>query len=430
MKEYYRIGETASLMGITTQTLRFYDKIGLVKPIKIDPRTGYRYYAYEQFHFIDRIKYLQSLGMPLDDIKEVMLSKKVERLLPFLDQQKKVLEEEKKIRHQIEMVDWCKDYFTYMERNEDAPNILKLPEGDYLCFRERILEEAWNPQRIISYFQGKAKPELIKQVHKNYFKAGADCGITCSYQASIPGLMENGYTLEEAENLIRSAVKIFCEARDEWQEEEGREAGRAWPLCLGAAGPYGAYLADGSEYRGNYGITDEQLKEFHKRRVELLHEAGADIILFETVPSLKEAKVEAEIAEEYGYDYWISFSCLSENIICEGTPIAECAKTFAKGYPHLKMIGVNCTKPEYITGLIHKIKENCDIPIGVYPNSGEEYDAVKKVWFGKQSALSFEQYAYNYMKSGASAVGGCCTTVAKHVEEVVRAKKRFSEEQK
>ena len=406
MKEYYRIGETASLMGITTQTLRFYDKIGLVKPIKIDPRTGYRYYAYEQFHFIDRIKYLQSLGMPLDDIKEVMLSKKVERLLPFLDQQMKVLEEEeKKIRHQIEMVDWYKDYFTYMERNEDAPcvmhlkeryylqvpcykrdlladmeirlakekseqgidnamylrqygykisydafckqkfrpdyyfiylnekvkdapNILKLPEGDYLCFRERILEEAWNPQRIISYFQGKAKPELIKQVHKNYFKA------------------------------------------------------------------------------------------------------GADIILFETVPSLKEAKVEAEIAEEYGYDYWISFSCLSENIICEGTPIAECATTFAKGYPHLKMIGVNCTKPEYITGLIHKIKENCDIPIGVYPNSGEEYDAVKKVWFGKQSALSFEQYAYNYMKSGASAVGGCCTTVAKHVEEVVRAKKRFSEEQK
>ena len=294
MKEYYRIGETASLMGITTQTLRFYDKIGLVKPIKIDPRTGYRYYAYEQFHFIDRIKYLQSLGMPLDDIKEVMLSKKVERLLPFLDQQKKVLEEEeKKIRHQIEMVDWYKDYFTYMERNEDAPcvmhlkeryylqvpcykrdlladmeirlakekseqgidnamylrqygykisydafckqkfrpdyyfiylnekvkdapNILKLPEGDYLRFRERILEEAWNPQRIISYFQGKAKPELIKQVHKNYFKAGADCGITCSYQASIPGLMENGYTLEEAENLIRSAVKIFCEARDEW----------------------------------------------------------------------------------------------------------------------------------------------------------------------------------------------------------------------
>ena len=94
------------------------------------------------------------------------------------------------------------------------------------------------------------------------------------------------------------------------------------------------------------------------------------------------------------------------------------------------MIGVNCTKPEYTTGLIHKIKENCDIPIGVYPNSGEEYDAVKKVWFGKQSALSFEQYAYNYMKSGASAVGGCCTTVAKHVEEVVRAKKRFSEEQK
>ena len=176
-------------------------------------------------------------------------------------------------------------------------------------------------------------------------------------------------------------------------------------------------------------LNDETLPLLAKASISYA-KAGADIILFETVPSLKEAKVEAEIAEEYGYDYWISFSCLSENIICEGTPIAECATTFAKGYPHLKMIGVNCTKPEYIIGLIHKIKENCDIPIGVYPNSGEEYDAVKKVWFGKQSALSFEQYAYNYMKSGASAVGGCCTTVAKHVEEVVRAKKRFSEEQK
>lgn len=72
------------------------------------------------------------------------------------------------------------------------------------------------------------QPDLIKQVHKNYFRAGADCGITCSYQASIPGLTENGYSLEEAENLIRNAVKIFCEAREEWWEEEGREAGRQW----------------------------------------------------------------------------------------------------------------------------------------------------------------------------------------------------------
>ncbi len=174
MKEYYRIGETASLMGITTQTLRFYDKIGLVKPIKIDPRTGYRYYAYEQFHFIDRIKYLQSLGMPLDDIKEVMLSKKVERLLPFClakEKSEQGIDNAMYLRqygYKISYDAFCKQkfrpdyYFIYLnEKVKDAPNILKLPEGDYLCFRERILEEAWNPQRIISYFQGKAKPELM-----------------------------------------------------------------------------------------------------------------------------------------------------------------------------------------------------------------------------------------------------------------------------
>ena len=123
------------------------------------------------------------------------------------------------------------------------------------------------------------QPELVKQVHLDYFRAGADCGITCSYQATIPGLTAHGYSVEEAERIIADSVRVFLEARDEWWEEEGREAGRAYPVCLAGIGPYGAYLADGSEYRGNYGVDDQTLYDFHRRRMEILAEAGADVAL-------------------------------------------------------------------------------------------------------------------------------------------------------
>ena len=273
-------------------------------------------------------------------------------------------------------------------------------------------------------------PELVRQVHLDYFRAGADCGITCSYQATIPGLTANGYTQEEAEKLIARSVEIFIEARRQWWEEEGQKAGRAWPLCLAGIGPYGAYLADGSEYRGKYGVGDDVLDGFHRRRMEILHRAGADILLIETQPSLHEALLAADIAEELGADYWISFSCADEKHICEGDPIRKCAEAFAKDHPRLRMIGVNCTKPVYITGLIKELRAGLQaagstLPIGVYPNSGEEYDPVTKSWHGTGDAKNFGEYALDYMRAGADAVGGCCTTVASHVEQVVAARKAF-----
>ena len=128
------------------------------------------------------------------------------------------------------------------------------------------------------------QPDKIRQVHRDYFVSGADCGITSSYQATIPGLMAKGYSEKHSEELIARSVMLFSEARDEWWEAKGKDAGRAWPLCLAGIGPYGAYLADGSEYRGNYGISRDELKEFHFRRAQILWETGADVLLFETQP--------------------------------------------------------------------------------------------------------------------------------------------------
>jgi homocysteine S-methyltransferase len=98
------------------------------------------------------------------------------------------------------------------------------------------------------------------------------------------------------------------------------------------------------------------------------------------------------------------------------------------------MIGVNCSKPVYIAGLIREIRAGLQeaakdggrmIPIGVYPNSGEEYDAVTKTWHGVGDSKSFGEYALDYMRAGADAAGGSCTTVASHVEQVIAAKEAF-----
>ena len=269
------------------------------------------------------------------------------------------------------------------------------------------------------------QPELVKQVHLDYFRAGADCGITCSYQATIPGLTAHGYSVADAERIIADSVKMFLEVRDEWWEEEGRGAGRAYPVCLAGIGPYGAYLADGSEYRGNYGVSDQTLRDFHRRRMEILTEAGADVLLIETQPSLNEVLIEADIAEDLGMDYWVSFSCRDGLRINEGDLIRDCAAELSKGHPGLRMIGVNCSKPEYIVSLIHELRNATDLPVGVYPNSGFVYDPAAKAWIVPEGQLDFGTFALEYMKAGALAVGGCCTTNADHIKKVTEVRDKY-----
>lgn len=276
----------------------------------------------------------------------------------------------------------------------------------------------------------KEQPELIKKVHKDYFRAGADCGITASYQATVPGLMAKGMTEEEAEDIIARSVRVFLEAREEWWKEEGRAEGQEYPLCLASVGPYGAFLADGSEYRGNYKINDDELSKFHIRRMEILKDAGSDMFLIETIPSKREALVCADLAEELGVDYWISYSCMSGTRINEGDPIRTCISELVSDHPHLRMVGVNCTDPKFIVSLIGEIKKGLedagtDLPIAVYPNSGEKYDPETKTWTRAGEGMAFGAYAYEYMKAGASAVGGCCTTVAGHIKQVAEARKRY-----
>ena len=272
------------------------------------------------------------------------------------------------------------------------------------------------------------QPELVKKVHLNYFRAGADCGITCSYQATIPGFLAEGYTQAEAEALLVRSVSLFKEARQEWWQAEGKAAGRAFPLCLAGIGSYGAYLADGSEYRGHYGVTNKQLRDFHLRRIQLLWEAGADLLLFETQPSLNEVLIEADIAEKLGAPYWISFSCRDGQYTNEGDRLEECARTLNQWHPDLQMVGANCTRPEYLSEIMQIFKDETSLPVAVYPCrclKGEEKIVAASAAPREAVATDFYTWARKWYQEGASLVGGCCGTSAEQVKEIARARDEY-----
>ncbi|HIW48203.1 MAG TPA: homocysteine S-methyltransferase [Firmicutes bacterium] len=260
-------------------------------------------------------------------------------------------------------------------------------------------------------------PEKIIAVHESYFVAGADIGISASYQATIAGFMEKGYSKDQAESFIRRSVELLKTARDQWWEKEGKASGRPYPMAAAAVGPYGAYLADGSEYRGHYNVSRETLRTFHQQRMELLWEAGADILAIETLPSLEEAVLCATLAQEMGMACWISFSCKDEGHICEGTPVEECVRAL-EGIDAVQAVGLNCTAPHFVESLIKKMVSATTKPIVVYPNSGESYDAVTKTWHGSADGMTYGQYAALWDRAGASIIGGCCRTTPADIRQV------------
>ena len=192
------------------------------------------------------------------------------------------------------------------------------------------------------------------------------------------------------------------------------------PLIAASIGPYGAFLADGSEYHGDYGVSDETLREFHLDRIRLLDRSNADFFACETIPSFQEAKVLAEILKQSNKSAWLSFSCKDELHLNDGTNIEECVSFFA-GHPKVFAVGVNCTAPKYISGLIKSIKTRSGTKkIVVYPNLGEAYNAESKTWFGLADPNLFLTMAKEWIELGTDILGGCCRIGPDHIRYISR----------
>lgn len=264
-------------------------------------------------------------------------------------------------------------------------------------------------------------PAAIKALHLDYLRAGADCIISASYQATIAGFMSKGFDEAQAIALLQRAVHLAVEARDAFWAGAANRRRRLRPLVAASIGPYGAYLADGSEYRGRYGLTEEALIAFHRRRWHLLASCKPDLLACETVPSATEGRALAVLAAETPQmPLWITFSCRDGEHLNDGTPLRELA-ALLDNVTQIVAVGVNCTAPRYITQLIAEARRATQKPIVVYPNSGERYDAATRAWTGQSVPADFARQSCEWRAAGASLIGGCCRTGPLHIAQIRRA---------
>lgn len=263
-----------------------------------------------------------------------------------------------------------------------------------------LKHELWSAKMLIE------APEMIRQVSQDYLLAGADIITTATYQASFEGFEKVGIDRVRAGNLMQLSVDLALLAREAFWSHYENHRGRLRPLVAASIGPYGACLADGGEYHGNYGLDKEALVDFHRPRMEELAHSDADMLAFETIPSKLEAQALIELLAEFPQcKAWLSFSCKDEEHVCHGESFAECV-ALAETSDQIIAVGINCTAPQYVLTLLENAG-NVSKPLIVYPNSGEDWLADEYRWSGKAGG---PLNAASWYDAGARVIGGCCRT--------------------
>ncbi|MFJ4481024.1 homocysteine S-methyltransferase [Streptomyces longwoodensis] len=257
-----------------------------------------------------------------------------------------------------------------------------------------LSDELWSARLLAE------RPEAITQAHLTYYRAGASVAITSSYQATFEGFAKRGTGREEAAGLLRLSVELAREAARQAHAE-----GVTRPLWTAASvGPYGAMLADGSEYRGRYGLGVDELERFHRPRLEVLADAGPDVLALETVPDADEAAALLRAVRGLGVPAWLSYTVDGARTRA-GQPLEE-AFGLAADADEVIAVGVNCCAPGDVTGAVEIAARVTGKPVVVYPNSGESWDAGARAWTGHSSFTAEQVRAWR--TAGARLIGGCC----------------------
>ncbi|MFE0877613.1 homocysteine S-methyltransferase [Streptomyces smyrnaeus] len=254
-----------------------------------------------------------------------------------------------------------------------------------------LSDELWSARLLVE------APQEIEAAHAAYVRAGARVLITAGYQASFEGFGRRGIGVREAGALFGRSVELARTAAD------GATGEPVW--VAGSVGPYGAVLADGSEYRGRYGLSVEELTAFHRPRIEALVAAEPDVLALETVPDAVEAEALLRAADGCGVPVWLSYT-VADGRTRAGQALAE-AFAVAAGNPQVLAVGVNCCAADEVGGALEAAAAACPgVPLVAYPNSGEGWDAGRAAWTG---AASFDAaLAAEWVAHGARLIGGCC----------------------
>ena len=276
-----------------------------------------------------------------------------------------------------------------------------------------IGDRLWSARLLIE------DPAAIEDVHLAYYRAGAQVATTASYQATIPGFAAAGLDEDAALGAIRRSVGLALRARDRYADESGVDA--ASLLVAGSVGPYGAMLADGSEYTGAYDPGPAAMRDVHGPRIDALLEAGADLLALETIPTRREAEVLVALLDETGATGWLSYQCRDDGHTAAGEPIEDAVRV-TDGVAGLVAVGVNCTAPRHVTGLLARARAATDLPLIAYPNGGDAWDAVTRRWVPADAAGTFDPGATTeWAALGAGWVGGCCGTGPTDIAAVATA---------
>ncbi|MCX4904511.1 homocysteine S-methyltransferase [Streptomyces sp. NBC_00878] len=265
-----------------------------------------------------------------------------------------------------------------------------------------LSDELWSARLLVE------RPEAITAAHLAYFEVGANVAITASYQATFEGFARRGISHERAAELLGLSVGLAREAArqaEEKEKEKGKRQGVRSPLWVAASvGPYGAMLADGSEYRGRYGLSVAELERFHRPRVEALAEARPDVLALETVPDADEARALLRAVRGLGVPAWLSYSVAGGRTRA-GQPLEE-AFALAADADEVIAVGVNCCAPDDVADAVETAVRVTGKPVVVYPNSGETWDAEARAWTGG-STFTTDQVT-GWERAGARLIGGCC----------------------
>ncbi len=258
-------------------------------------------------------------------------------------------------------------------------------------------------------------PREIVAVHAAYFRAGATIATTASYQASFEGFAARGLDRRETDLLLRRSVELAKAARD--------EAGAVGLLVAASVGPYGAALADGSEYRGRYGLSVGALARWHRPRLETLADAGADVLACETVPDVDEAEALVDVVRSVGMPAWLSYTIDGARTRA-GQPLTE-AFAVAAGVDEIVAVGVNCCAPDDVLPAIASASK-IGKPVIVYPNSGERWDG--RAWVGPRTFAT--ELAAQWVSAGARIVGGCCRVGPADIAELAPLRRACNQGEK
>ena len=251
-------------------------------------------------------------------------------------------------------------------------------------------------------------PREVTAVHTAFFRAGAMIATTASYQASFDGFADSGIGRDDTVRLLRRSVELAKTARD--------EVGDASRRVAASVGPYGAALADGSEYRGRYGLGVAQLEDWHRPRLEVLADAGADVLALETIPDVDEAEALVNLVQSLGVPAWLSYT-IDGTRTRAGQPLAD-AFAVAVGIPEIVAVGVNCCAPDDVLPAIGQARETGK-PVIVYPNSGERWDSARRAWVGPSRFSA--RLAVQWAAVGARVIGGCCRVRPADIAELATA---------